>query len=111
MKNVYKTINRFRNSDHSAYVKWYLLICYYMVARIFFGLSYGMIYGFIAILILLRIPLGHIVTIFLCNSIIAYIFGSLVEANQYLSFVWGFMVCIVLKELFIIITAKHNSPK
>lgn len=111
MRNVYKTIQKLSKMNFGIHTKWYLLICYYMVARVFFGLSYTMIYGFIAILFFLGISLEQIIMIFLCNSIIAYIFSSLVEANQYLSFVWGFMVCIIFREAFSMIIEKQKSSK
>ena len=93
-------------NKHSLALNWPFLIIYYFIVRMLIGVSYVAIYGFIAILLFLRISFERIALIFFLISIIAYISGRDVEANHYLSFVYGFLFLYLLKNLYLLF--KHR---
>jgi len=98
----------FRN-DHRLLLSLPLLVGFFLVIRIFTGTNYGIIYGFIAALLLLRISLEEIALTFFFISILTYITGRDVEANHYLSFVYGFLFLALLKYLYGILRGKYSN--
>lgn len=95
IKNLVKFI-----SSHKFFASPPALVGYYFLIRTFFGLNYLFIYGFIAILVLLRISSEKIAMIFFSLCMVAYIFGKDIEANHYLSFVYAFLFISLIKYLF-----------
>lgn len=83
----------------SPFVRWPLLILYYELVRTVLGLSYAVIYGFIAVMFLLRTRIEDMLLVFFGVTIFSYISGQDVEANHYMSFVFGFMVLLLLKKI------------
>lgn len=100
--------NKFINfiNTHPVLFYWPLFIIYYFVIRFFTGVNYGVIYGLIAVLLLFRISFEKIALIFFFLCIVAYIVGREVEANHYLSFVYGFLFLHLLKNLYALF--KHR---
>lgn len=94
------TSNYFNMSALSAspFVRWPFLILYYEIVRAALGLSYTMIYGFIAVMFLLRTRIEDMLLVFFGVTIFSYVSGQEVEANHYMSFVFGFMVLLLLKK-------------
>lgn len=72
--------------------QWSILIVGYFLIRMIFGLSYGLIYGYIALLFFLKIKVENMLLLFFSFTLITYVTGQEVEANHYMSFVFGFMV-------------------
>lgn len=109
MKNTYKLIRRFNFLKQSRWTVWYMFVLYYMALRLVIGLFPAVIYGYIILLLILDVPIGAIIFVFVCNSVLAYIFGQFVEANHYLSYVWGLMVITTIIEIAKISLRKHKS--
>lgn len=80
--------------------EWYLFIFYYLVLRFLIDVSYELIYAFILVMLLLKIPFEKIAFNFLVIAVITYLLEANVEANHYLSFVYGFLFLVLIRSLF-----------
>lgn len=100
-----KTIDGFVKK-HELFFHWYNFIVFFLALRLVTDYSYGLIYSFIIIMLIIRIQVEKIALTFFSISIIVYIFGMNVEANHYFSFVYGFLVIVLLKNLLAIIRRK-----
>lgn len=78
------------------------LVLYYLAVVTFTGVSYGLIYAFIAALLLLRYSFVKIALIFFILSFLTFVLGRETEANHYLSFVYGFLFIYLLKNLYLL---------
>jgi hypothetical protein len=92
-------------------LSWPLLIVYYLLIRIFTGVNYPLIYGFILLLLVLKTPLEKIALTFFILCIVVYVFGANTEANHYLSFVYGFTFLYLLKNLYNILKQRIHKKK
>jgi len=83
---------------HQVLLSWPFLVIYYLIFRMFTGLSYGIIYGFILLLLLFRVSFEKLALIFLLMGMVVYLFGRDTEANHYLSFFYGFLFLVMIKH-------------
>ncbi len=72
--------------------RWPVLGIVYLVLRSLLGVSYALIYGFVLVLFLIRVPVEEMLYLFFALVLVFYVFGQHVEANHYMSFVFGFML-------------------
>ena len=100
---IHDSIKRFRLD------RWSYLIILYLVLRITFGLSYWLIYGFIAFMILIRIKIEVMLMLFFGMTLVAYVLGQETEANHYMSFVYGFMVLMLCIHLYQGTILRHKK--
>ena len=103
-KNVYKIKNLKKLST-----EWPYILGYFLLARFVLGSSYTLSYILFIAVFLFRIPLSFGALVFFIVAIIVYILGGVIEANHYMSFVYGFLVLFLLKSLYI--TLKQNFGK
>ncbi|MFH1827594.1 MAG: hypothetical protein ABH812_04205 [bacterium] len=96
-------IDKFSKLKDSFWFSWYFLIFYYFLLRAIFGIEYLLIYSFVIFLIAIRLSFEKIALIFFIISLISYIFATVTEANHYMSFVYGFLVLSVLKNLYLVL--------
>jgi len=96
-------INKFLKLKYSFWFSWYFLIIYYFLLRAIFGIEYLVIYSFAIFLTAIRLPFEKSALIFFIISLISYIFATATEANHYMSFVYGFLVLSVLKNLYFVL--------
>lgn len=97
--------------SNSLYARWPFLILYYEMVRAILGLSYAVIYGFIAVMFLLRVKIENMLLVFFGITIISYVFGQEVEANHYMSFVFGFMVLLLLTRAYALFHGDVQKKK
>ena len=90
------------NLKNQFFFSWYLLIVYYFILRAIFGIEYFVIYAFATFLVIIRIGFEKIALIFFAISMMAYILATPTEANHYMSFVFGFLLLSLLKNLYFI---------
>lgn len=102
MKDINKVINKYRK-----FLNWYNMVLYFLIVRLATDISYGLIYGFILVLFLLRIKLEKIPLIFLSIAVVIYALGKPVEANHYISFVYAFLGLLFLKYFFQLIRREE----
>jgi hypothetical protein len=76
------------------------LFCYFIL-RFIFGPTIFLIYTLTILFFLLRYSFEKIAFIFLFLAIVTYLFGLDAEANRHMSFVYVFLIIVVLKYLWI----------
>lgn len=103
-RKLFSTKNR-----NSLWMSWPYLVVYYFVARQIIGLQYGLIYFFILFLLVARVRFITISLIFFTISAIVYILGQQQEANNYMSFVFGFLLLSIAIEINNILVKKKNA--
>lgn len=91
---------------HSLFFQWQYFIVYYLVIRFASNISYNLIYVFIIILLIVRIPFEKISLIFFVIALIMYILGKDIEANHYFSFIYAFLCLTFVRYLYF--TAKER---
>jgi len=106
MKSLYDI---FSKEQRNILLWWPFFILYYLILRVIFGLEYFVIYSFVLTLIFLRISFEISALIFFIIGLIAYLLNLTVEANHYMSFVYGFMGLSLIKYLYIIVSDRLNS--
>lgn len=99
MKNIRKNI----------FLSTPFLIAYYFVARQLFGLDYSVIYGFVIVLLILRLSFELIALLFLIISLIVYVMGGRVEANHYFSFVYGLLFLSFIKHAYNLVKERISK--
>lgn len=104
MKKLYKKVSK----NNHKFLKWPLFVLYYFILRGIFGLDYLVIYPFAVSLIIFGIPFEISSLIFFLISLITYSFGATVEANHYMSFVYGFLGLSLIKYFYIIIKERYS---
>jgi hypothetical protein len=93
-------INKFSKLENNFWFSWYFLILYYFILRATFGVGYLVIYFFAIFMIIIHLSFEKIALIFFVVSIVSYIFAASVEANHYMSFVYGFLGLSILKDFY-----------
>ena len=93
------------------FLSWPAWIVYYLILRSFFGVNNKVIYGLAVVLIVLRISFEEIALTFFVISLIIYLIGTTVEADHYLSFVFGFLFLSLLKYMYFLIKERFSSKK
>lgn len=88
--------------------QWPVLLAVYGLLRVIFGLNYVVIYGFILLLFALRVQLEHMLIVFFSLAIVLYVLGQDVEANHAMSFVFGFMVLILVRHVLGYLKLHHR---
>lgn len=105
-------MNKLFKLKDSIWFSWYLLILYYFILRGIFGIEYWLIYSFAIFMIILRFEFEKISLIFFAISLISFILATPTEANHYMSFVFGFLVLTLIKNLYFILKEKYpNNEK
>lgn len=94
---------------HSLFFQWQYFIVYYLIVRFASNISYNLIYIFIIIMLIVKIPFEKISLIFFVIALIMYILGKDVEANHYFSFIYVFLCLTFIRYLYF--TAKERSGK
>jgi hypothetical protein len=107
-KTYKKFIKKYINNNQNLY-RWYMFILYYFLLKFFFGIEYYIIYIFVIALIIFGISFEYGALTFFLISMIVYIFGLPVEANHYMSFVYGFMVLSLFKNFYIIFKERFKQ--
>lgn len=102
-KNIQKKIEHL--SFHIFLTSPFLII-YFFVIRQIFGLHFISVILLIVMLFLARNSIEVIAFIFFFFTILIYIFGSQVESNYYMSFVYGFILLSVLKYACVIFAKR-----
>lgn len=111
MNKTYKKYIKKHIDSNPKLFRWYMFIPYYFLLRLIFGIEYSVIYFFALAIILLGISFEYGALIFFLISMIVYVFGLVVEANHYMSFVYGFMVLFLLKNFYIIFKERFGQKK
>lgn len=95
-RTIYKIrdINRIPHS-------WYYILIYFLLSRLVIGFSNAFPYVLFLAIILLRIPLQLGALMFLLAAVVVYIFGAAIEANHYMSFVYGLLFLFLLKSIYL----------
>lgn len=88
---------------------WPFLSAYYLCLRALFGYSSTLLYILFLTIIVLRISPEYGVFAFFVPMIALYAFGELVEANHYISFIYVFLVIILLKQLYSLIKQRIHK--
>jgi hypothetical protein len=109
MEKKYKKYLKKGIDTNNMIFKWYMFILYYFLLRLFFGIEYLTIYFIVIVIILLGISFGYGALIFFLIAMIVYGFGLPIEANHYMSFVYGFMFLFLLKNIFIIFKDRFTQ--
>lgn len=96
---------------HSLFFQWQNFIVYYLVVRFASNISYNLIYIFIIIMLLVRIPFEKISLIFFVIALTMYILGKDVEANHYFSFIYVFLCLTFFRYLYFTVKDRFGRVK
>ncbi len=87
------------------------LLIYFLIARKIFGLHSILVIFLILLLLVMRSTVEKIAFTFFFLSVLVYLVGTGVEANYYMSFVYGFICLSVLKYAYIIFVGRLKKDK
>src|SRR3989344_3668777 len=87
-------------SSRISTLRFILLVTFYLILRIALGPHLFLISVFIFILLVLRIPIVKITFILLFLAIVFYIIGYEAEANRNMSFIYLFIMLVILKYIY-----------
>lgn len=104
MKEIKGFLEKYNN-----FFKWQYLVAYYFIFRFLFNISYDLLYLYVVILLIIRTSFEYIALIFFVITIVVYILGMYVEANQYLSFVYIFLGLVLVKYIYLTIKDRFSS--
>ncbi len=93
---------KYFDKKSNRFLQWPFFILYYFILRQIFDINYFVIYTFCIILVLLRFSFEICALIFFCISIVSFLLNSPVEANHYMSFVYGFLVLSLAKYFYLL---------
>ncbi len=89
--------------------QWPMLAVLFVVLRALFGISYGLLYGYVAVLFFVRVKVEQMLMMFFVLVIGFYVTGQHVEANHYMSFVYGLMFLKLILFAWELMRSDRNS--
>lgn len=95
-----KIAKKLDSINKKSFLRWQYLIIYFLIARVFLGDKYILLYSLFLSILFLRIKFEYGALIYFVLTVIFYLVGRLVEANHYMSFVYGFLVLILLRSIY-----------
>ncbi len=108
--NMINQIDKFVK-EHAQFFKWQYFIVYYLVIRFSSDISYKLIYLFIIVMPIVRIPFEKISLIFFIVAVVMYTLGMNVESNHYFSFVSVFLCLTFIRYLYFTVKARFSNVK
>lgn len=98
-----------RRRNH-LFIIWIGFVLSYLIIREVFGLHAIFIYGFLAILFLCRFSLLQISFTYFSLVLIMDFTGNQIEANNYMSYVFIFLILFLVKE-YVVEFIKNGKVK
>lgn len=99
-------IDKFSELKNNFWFAWYFIILYYLILRAIFGPKNFIIYSLIIFMLVIRLSFEKMALIFLLISIISYILFTVTEANNYMSFVFVFLILYIFEFFYYLLKEK-----
>lgn len=96
-------------SSYARVLTWPVLLAVYALLRFLFGVSYGLIYGFLIVLFMLKVRIEQILLMFFFLSVGLYVFGQDVEANHMMSFVFALIILTLGMHVYASVHVKKSK--
>lgn len=91
------------------YIVWLGFVLGYILVRQIIGLHTFVMYAYLAVLLICRFSFIRIALTFFFIVLDIVLAGNLVEANNYMSYVYVFLVLFLIKEYWMLFTQKHEK--
>ncbi len=82
------------------FLSWPFLIIYYLLIGLLMGFNSGVIVLFISLLVATRVPFIQISIAFFISALVLYLFGSTVDANHQMSYMFVFLFLSITLQFF-----------
>ncbi|EKD86694.1 MAG: hypothetical protein ACD_37C00188G0002 [uncultured bacterium] len=109
-----KIVKKIDLISEKSFLRWQYLIVYFLIARLFFGDKYILLYSLFLSILFLRVKFEYGALIYFILAVIFYLQGRLVEANHYMSFMYGFLVFVLLRNIYFLLmkgVSKNKNKK